>query len=221
MYTEGIVIKQFFRWAKKRKLILENPIEDCKLRKPKLVPKFGLSLGQIDTVLAGTGGKLRAMIALLAFTGMRSGELQRLRKEDVDLTGNWIHVVSRPGAETKTRSSRKIPIHARLREILIALPRPFGPLLFTAEPSAKYPAGDHEINTKRLNESFKALLKKLNLPLGREDGFTIHSFAIPSRPFASMRAFPSASSTPGKATVPINRWRRFITDSRTLIRNPS
>ena len=174
MYTEGVIIKQLFRWAKKCKLINENPLEEIKLSKPKLTPKPGPELNQINMLLDESRGKMQMMLAMLAFTGIRSGELQRLRREDVDLTGNWIHIVSRPGAETKNRSSRKIPIHARLRQILAKWPISCG-LYFTAEPSAKYPGGGHCISTKKLNERFGALLSKLNLPKGRAEGFTIHS----------------------------------------------
>ncbi len=174
LYNEGVVVKQFCRWAKRRKIILENPLEEIKLSKPKLIPKAGPELNQINMLLEEGKGKMHVMVATLAFTGIRSGELQRLRREDVDLTGNWIHIVSRPGAETKTRSSRKIPIHPRLRQILVNWPVSSG-LYFTAEPSAKFPEGDHCISTKKLNERFGGLLSKFNLPKGRAEGFTIHS----------------------------------------------
>ena len=112
---------------------------------------------------------------MLAFTGMRSGELQRLRVEDVDLKGNWIHIVSREGAETKTGYSRKVPIHAKLKPFLEALPKT-GPWLFTAPPSRKYPQGGHWINTKHLNEDFSKLLTATGVTAGRKTGgFSIHS----------------------------------------------
>ena len=175
VHIEGIVIKQFFRWAKKRKIILVNPVEDIKLAIPKLMPKPGPSLDQINRILNGARSAYLAMMAILAFTGVRSGELQRLRDEDVDLANNWIHVVSRPGAETKTRQSRKIPIHPRLQAILLGLSRSSGPWFFTAEPSAKFPQGGNWISTHKLNERFAALLTLLKLPVGRESGFTVHS----------------------------------------------
>jgi site-specific recombinase XerD len=175
LYTEGVVIKQFFRWAKKRRIVLENPLDEIKLAKPKLVPKKGPSMAEIDLILDGADGRLRAIIAIAGFTGMRSGEQQRLRKEDVDFDAGWIHVVSRPGAETKTRETRKIPLHPRLREILLALPKSNGPWFFNAEPSPKYPQGGHWISPKKVNDSFKVLLKKLNLSVGRDNGYTIHS----------------------------------------------
>lgn len=107
MYTEGIVIKQFFRWGKKRKMILENPLEEIKFVKPRLEPKQGPTLVDLNTILANAKGTFGVILATLAFTGMRSGELRHLRKEDVDLFGGWIQIESRDGARTKTGCSRK------------------------------------------------------------------------------------------------------------------
>ena len=48
VYTESVVIKQILRRAKRCKLVLENPIEDIKLYKPKMEPKGGPGLEEID-----------------------------------------------------------------------------------------------------------------------------------------------------------------------------
>jgi integrase len=175
MYTEGVVVKQYLKWCKSRKLLRDNPIADFKLVKPPLAPKDGPSLRQINSLLSHSRRTLMTMLAVLAFTGIRSGELQRLRKEDLDLAGNWLHVVSREGAETKTRCSRKVPLHPRLRGLMEKLPKGPGPWLFTAEPSRIFPRGGHWISTRKLNERLKNLLKRLGLPVGRASGFTIHS----------------------------------------------
>jgi integrase len=175
VYSESVIIKQLLKWAKSRKLILENPLADIRLEKPPLEAKLGPSLEQVDAILATANEPLHSHLAVLSFTGMRAGELQRLRIEDVDFAGGWIHIISRRGAETKTRTSRKVPIHPRLRAVLEALPRTPGPWLFTAPPTKKFPAGDHFINVKRLNEHFTSLVGKLGLPVGREHGFVIHS----------------------------------------------
>jgi integrase len=50
-----------------------------------------------------------------------------------------------------------------------------GPWFLTADPSPKYPKGGRRISTKKLNEDFTRLTKQLTLPVGRIDGFTIHS----------------------------------------------
>jgi integrase len=175
LYVEAVILKQFFKWCVSRQLVSNNPLAAIKLARPLLEPKGGPTLDQVNLLLASSAEPLRSQLAVLAFTGLRSGELQRLRPEDVDPAGGWIHVVSRAGAETKTRTSRKLPIHPRLRAILEALPTGKRAFLFTAGASAKYPDGNNHINVKRLNEQFRRLAKRLGMPVGREDGFVIHS----------------------------------------------
>lgn len=175
MRNEGVLLKSFFRWCKQRRLVAQNPLEEMTFPKPKLAPRGGPSLDQINQILSAVSGPRLAHFAVLAFTGMRSGELQRLRLEDIDLVGNWIHVVSREGAETKTGHSRKIPIHPRLKPYLVGISERERPWFFTATASKKYPDGNHHISTKHLNEDLLKVLGKLKLPAGRDGGFTIHS----------------------------------------------
>lgn len=174
---ESTVIKQFMKWCRQRKLIQQNPIEDYRLEKPRFEVLGGPSFAQVNAILAASTEPRRIHFAVLAFSGMRSGELQRLQRVDVDLDANWIHIVSREGAETKTRESRKVPIHSRLKELLIAA-KSNGKQhwYFTAGPSKRYPNGGNWINPKRVNDDFLKILKKLELPAGRKDGgFTTHS----------------------------------------------
>ena len=176
VFHESVVVKQWIKWCKTRKLISGNPLEDYKLDKPRLQPKGGPSLGQVDSILAAAREPRRTQFAVLAFSGMRSGELQHLQRVDVDLDGNWLHIVSRPGAETKTRESWKVPIHARLRPLLERMPKTRFTYFFIAEASNRYPAGGHWINPKQLNEDFLRILDKLKIPAGRKNGgFTVHS----------------------------------------------
>ena len=84
--------------------------------------------------------------------------------------------MSREGAETKSRKSRKVPIHPVLRPFLKRQPQPTGSCFFSAEPSAKYPCGGHWINPKKLNERFQGVASRLELPVGRDKGgYVIHS----------------------------------------------
>lgn len=175
LWHESIVVKQWLKWCHRRRLVGDNSIADYKLTKPVLEPREGPDLAQVNAILAATKGVRKVELAVLAFTGMRSGELQRLTPEDVDLKNGWIKIVSREGAETKTRRSRKVPIHAGLKVMLESMPKSKRPWYFTALASSRYPNGDHWINTKRLNEDFLKLLKRLKLPTGRDArGFTLH-----------------------------------------------
>ena len=176
MHNEGIMLKGFLNWCTARAMLAKNPIASMKFKRPLLTPRGGPTLDQINQILAATSGIRRVQLSVLAFSGMRLGELQRLRPDDLDLDGNWLHIISRDGNETKTGHSRKVPIHPRLRKLLELLPKKKRAWLFTAPASKKFPGGENWINAKRLNESLVALLTKLGMPAGRHGGFTVHSF---------------------------------------------
>ncbi len=175
LYTEGVILKQFLKWAKSRGLFRNDPLVEAKLEKPIFEPKAGPTLEQIHLILTNADANLSPSLAVLTFTGIRSGELQRLRKEDLDLEGNCLHVVSRPDAPTKTKRCRKIPLHTKLRAVLGRTANPTGALAVHFSCRRKYPEGDHHINPKHLNERFGKLVEKLGLPAGRDGGFTVHS----------------------------------------------
>lgn len=134
-----------------------------------------MPLAEVQKILAVATPQRRLLFAVLAFTGMRVGDLQRLRQEDVDRCAGWFHVVSRPGAETKTRQSRRIPIHPVLLKLLASYKCGNGPFFFCAEPSRKDPAGGRHISDKKLNEDFQRIADKLGMPIGRESGYTLHA----------------------------------------------
>jgi len=175
MHNEAVMLKSLLKWAKQRKYIKENPLAEMKFERPRLEPRGGPTQAEVERILKMACEPRRTQYTVLAFTGMRSGELQRLLVGDIDLNGNWINIVSREGAETKTGYSRKVPIHAKLKPFLEALSKT-GPWLFTAPPSRKYPEGGHWINTKHLNEDFSKLLTATGVASGRKKGgFSIHS----------------------------------------------
>jgi integrase len=150
--------------------------------KPEIQQAFADGTGaQFPPIL--TVAQLAALLqigAVIAFTGMRPGELQRLRVEDVDLENNWIYIVSRPGAETKTGHSRKVPIHANLKPYLekqlLLKTGQEGPWFFTAPPSKKCPQDGRQIDTKELNADFLLILAAVGVTTGyRKGGFSIRS----------------------------------------------
>ena len=57
---------------------------------------------------------LAEIIQVAAFTGMRQGELLKLKARDIDLSLNTIHVGGRPDVVTKAGNYRSIPIHERI-----------------------------------------------------------------------------------------------------------
>ena len=175
VYSESVIVKQLFKWAKSRRLIADDVLAGIKLNKPPTRPKDAPSFPQVNAMIAAAEGPLWYWLIVLAFTGMRVGELRRLLQLDVDLANNWIRIVSRAGAETKTKDSRKVPIHPRLRAALEVLPASQHTWFFNAGPSRKHPRGGNWINPKRVNDQFIRLVKRLGFPAGRKSGFTVHS----------------------------------------------
>jgi integrase len=171
MYHEGVVAKQFMRWCVSRGLLLESCIEAYRLVKPPKSKKSAPTLAQFHKILAQCHPAVRNRILTLLVTGLRVGELQALGKSDVDLRAGFISVAKQLSGPTKTGMARRVPIHPMLRPVLRKqLAADDHELLFTAEPSSKYPQGGHHFNPKRLNDSFKAAVHKAGLK-----GFTLHS----------------------------------------------
>ena len=122
---------------------------------------------------------------MAAFAGLRIGEIARLRVEDVDFEGNWIRVVSRPGFETKSGDDWKVPMHPRLHKMLEQARYGNSGWFFTAQPSRKFPQGDHHISPKRVNDDFIKVLESLDIRAGAMAGSHSTVFAARSRQFPS------------------------------------
>ena len=54
---------------------------------------------------------LKDIIQFAAYTGMRQGEILKIRAKDIDLVANKIHVGGVPTQTTKAKNWRAIPIH--------------------------------------------------------------------------------------------------------------
>jgi integrase len=87
------------------------------------------SIEQISRVLAladaraEIGGwmdrRLRAMVYLFAFTGMRAGEGFRLAVDEIHLVERYVHIEAKPGWKPKTLASAKpIGLNETLRDVL-------------------------------------------------------------------------------------------------------
>lgn len=175
MCNDGTNLKAFFTWCVERDLLKVNPMAAMRFSKPKLHPRGGPDLAAIDTILSLAKEPQRTQMALLAFTGCRAGEMRRLLVADVDFDGNWIRIESRPGAETKSGCSRKVPIHPRLRLILESLSQSGRQWFFATAPTGQLTTTEQPIDPEKLNEYFKELLTEIGLPAGRDSGYTLHS----------------------------------------------
>jgi integrase len=176
VHDMATLIKQFCKWAVARRYLSEHPLRMCRLTKPRRKYRLVPTLADVWRILDAATPLLKTQLAVLAMTGMRSGELRRLRIEDVDLENGWIDIVSRPGLETKNRSSRRVPLHPQLRQVLHQHRMPSTGYVFACEPNQRRPAGGPWIDTHTLNVRFKKICQELGLATGRvRGGLTIHS----------------------------------------------
>lgn len=81
-------------WNKARAwgYVKSNPFEFLSLPRRPLVEARCLSVDEVRAIIRKTDGEFRAMLAILAETGMRGGELCGLAREDVDLDARIIRI---------------------------------------------------------------------------------------------------------------------------------
>ncbi|HEY2585495.1 MAG TPA: site-specific integrase, partial [Tepidisphaeraceae bacterium] len=87
LHTGLTIVKSFIKWcaAPGRDYLDRNPVAGCKLAEPYAHPKFSPKRKQVRKILARAPRSRRAQFALLAYTGLRAGEMRMLRPNDVDL----------------------------------------------------------------------------------------------------------------------------------------
>lgn len=111
---------------------------------------------------------LAEIIQVAAFTGMRQGELLKLKARDIDLSLNTIHVGGRPDVVTKAGNYRSIPIHERIT-------RPLQNRLEEVSPSVR--VFDDWTTKDQLLRAFNKVRRYVGLPEGYCFHSLRHSFA--------------------------------------------
>lgn len=107
------VIRAMFNRAKEWGLIEKNPLDHIKkYTEDKKPPRF-LAKDEVRELLRLAQGKLREILVVLLNTGLRKGELENLRWDDVDLENGFILI-----RESKTNDYRRVPINSSVHQLL-------------------------------------------------------------------------------------------------------
>jgi integrase len=105
-------LNTLFEHARARFYTFDNPVEGVEKIK---VPKGGniaiFTPAEVIKLLAAASTDFLPVIALGAFAGLRTAEIERLEWRDLDLAGGFIHVSE---DKAKTASRRLVPILANL-----------------------------------------------------------------------------------------------------------
>jgi integrase/recombinase XerD len=153
--AEASVLRSFFAWLTKRRVLLFNPAEGLVLGdRTEALPKTVLSEREVQVLLAAprpgaVGVRDRALLEMLYSTGLRRAELCRLDLHDVDQANEVVRV-----RQGKGRKDRYVPVGAHALEALrrylhaarpelVATPRE--PALFVASITGRR-LGRHTLN---------------------------------------------------------------------------
>ena len=156
------ILKQLTRWAVERSLLQHDPLAGLKGKKVRPGPQPCFTPEQVETILSTAKGQQQSILEVLAFTGMRIGELVWLTRDDVDFEKGFIQIRPKDNWVPKHGRSRVIPMHDRVRKVLEKLPWKHR-WVFAAKPSGKYPKGGHQISATHVLERLKKVLSKLGL----------------------------------------------------------
>jgi len=121
-YTDALVIKNAFKWASRpaRALMTRNPALDWETSKPVKPKRRMYTTEEVCKLETEVRPWLRPVVTILAWSGMRIGELVNLRWSDVDLKNEVIHVRVQDDWKPKGRRDRVIPMHPKVQAALRA-----------------------------------------------------------------------------------------------------
>ncbi len=172
LYHETVVVKQLVRYAVSRRLLKSNPLAELEVRKPKAPHRRAYTLHEVQEILRVAKEPWRLMFEVLAFSGLRIGELQHLSWNDVDLNGGWLHVRSKPdvGWRPKNGEDRKVPIHERVQSALKRLPH-VGRWVFWQRRTIRGQVHVEPIDARRVLKELRATAARVGI-----GDATVHAF---------------------------------------------
>jgi len=117
-----VLTKQVFKWGWRQSVLRDYRLASATLPKAKARPQPCFTTAEVEALINATTGEERTALALMGYAGLRIGEVEQLRREDlrcVDGKPTMIHV-KRGGSNgtTKDKDDRFVPVHPRIAETL-------------------------------------------------------------------------------------------------------
>jgi integrase len=159
-------LKAFFNKAVDWGYLNENPCKKIKPPKVEKNPPRFLSTEEIERLLKTAEGSLLApMIATGIYAGLRYGELVFLEWSDIDFKLSTITVRNKASENfhTKSRKFRVIPLHEKLRPILLAWKETSLELQKDKETQYCFSNGEGRPYLNNLRREFIIILKKAKI----------------------------------------------------------
>lgn len=170
MQSERSYMQAFFRWMKKTKRRRDNPAKDLpriKVARRKARP---LRIDQIEAMLdSGIYRRTRDIITIGALSGLRMGEIVKIRGEDIDTVGMTI------------RSTRKgdldhlLPLHPQLLELVDRYP-PTGWWFPSPYNNEQFPEGGGHILMASASDRVSKAIRAAGVTDRRITGHSLRHF---------------------------------------------
>lgn len=107
-------IRTFYKWATAQGHVAEDPAKDIEnARTPRRLPR-PIARDDLAKAMFVADNRMRLVLSLGAYGGLRQGEIGGLRGSDIDLQNKTIRILGKGGAE------RVIPLAAQVEQSLIA-----------------------------------------------------------------------------------------------------
>lgn len=195
-------VKAALRWAFKEGAAPENWSPRVALLPERNARHTYLTPAQIDTLLAAIPHPgARAFLIIAALTGMRRGEVERLRPEDI--VGDEIRL----GINTKTGEPRVIPILPQIRPALAMLPLGVtGRYAWGALAKAREAAGLPGVRVHDLRHTFASLLINSGATLYEVGRILGHTTPATTARYAHLSSATLRAAVGRLGGIPVGSW---------------
>lgn len=109
-------LRALFRTLRHRAGLIENPFDAIPLVELQIESRRELTAAEVSTVVSNAAGALRVMIAVGLFTGLRLGDVARLRWDSIDFHKGMLSLI--PGKTARKGKRVTIPLHGALASML-------------------------------------------------------------------------------------------------------
>jgi integrase/recombinase XerD len=170
LQSERSYLQTFYGWLRDEGYLHASPAD--RLHKIKMVRRAPrpLRMDQIEKMLdSGAYTRTRDIIIIAALTGLRVGEIVRLRGEDIDLEGMVVQSRRKGGLE------HRIAVPPTLLPVLARYPRQ-GWLFPSPYPSKLFPNGGGHILMQSASDSISRALRKAGVTDRNITGHSLRHF---------------------------------------------
>lgn len=112
------LLSAIFRSAVQLGFVADNPVRKVKRLHEVSTEAKPFTLEDAKSLIDSAETPLKELIVTMLLTGMRPGEALHLRWIDCDFEKKFLQIASRKDFQTKTRRSRRIPMHAAVEVAL-------------------------------------------------------------------------------------------------------